>query len=495
MKNSIIKKLIVLVLSACFIFTAFGCSSNTNDVYVTSVTSSGSNALGENVFTVNYSDGSSDTFTVKNGMNGQNGQDLSIDEVYQKYCEEVENISYAEFLAIYMGELSINTSEDLSRSIAKNLTSSLMLYAEFYETTTSTNPFTGKVTTSTALGISSGSAVVYKITSDAVYVITNYHVVFSPYADTSLDVNQISHKINGYFYGAEDDPVPTQQKDEIGCTINDYGNFAVSFEYVGGSIRHDIAMLKASKESVLKVSPKVSAVTFANDYNVGETVVAIGDMESMGISATKGMVSIEKEQVSLAIDGTKRSYLVLRTDVAINHGNSGGGLFNAKGELVGITNGGHTNGTSSNDKDITTAINYALPCDIIKEVADNMYYYEMDGDLSTKGAYVPKLGITVIGGNPYYDYDESTGDGVCKEKIVVNEVTEGALADGKLLENDVLISVVVDNKTFTLNRNFDIGTALLAVRPNSTVVFNYERNSENGSWTQVFTSSMISAVE
>lgn len=485
MNNSLLKKLIIIALAICLVFTAIGCANGETEVYVTSVTSSGANALGESVFTVNYSDGSSDTFTLKNGENGNDGADVTIDDIYQKYCVEVENISYEDFLSIYMGSLTVNTTEDLSKSIAKNLTSSLMLYAEFYEYNAST----------VALGRSSGSAVVYKITDDSVYVLTNYHVVFNNASIPTLNTNKISHKITGYFYGAEDTPTATLNKDSYGCTVYDYGSFSVAFEYVGGSIRHDIAMLKASKESVLKVSPSVSAVTFANDYKVGETVVAIGDTEGMGISATKGIVSIEKEQVAFALDNTTRYYWVLRTDVAINHGNSGGGLFNAKGELVGITNGGHTNGTSNAGDTIATAINYALPCDIIGEVADNMYFYETDGNSSTVGAYVPKIGVTVMGGNPYYDYDETTGVGVVKESVAVTEVTTGALAYGNLQVNDIITSVIVDGKTFTINRNFEIGNALLAVRPNSTVVFNYTRNSTPRSWTQVFTSSMISVVE
>ena len=131
MNNSLLKKLIIIALAICLVFTAIGCANGETEVYVTSVTSSGANALGESVFTVNYSDGSSDTFTLKNGENGNDGADVTIDDIYQKYCVEVENISYEDFLSIYMGSLTVNTTEDLSKSIAKNLTSSLMLSGQY----------------------------------------------------------------------------------------------------------------------------------------------------------------------------------------------------------------------------------------------------------------------------------------------------------------------------------------------------------------------------
>ena len=505
MKNRFVKLFVILALSLsiCFSFALTGCTdftSSQSDVYVTSVTSSGANALGESVFTVTYSDGTTDTFIVKNGTNGQNGangQDVTIDDIYAKYCEEVEQVTYQEFLAIYMGTVDTTpeASTDLTKTVAKNLSSSIMIYGEFYYTTTTTNHWQGTTTTTTSLTLSSGSGVVYKITENYVYFMTNYHVVFYSSADKTLNPNGISHKMSAYLYGSQDAPVDTGNVDEHDAAILDYGNFAIPLEYVGGSIRHDIALVKAPKDVVFAINPTITPITFAEDYKVGETVVAIGDTEGMGITVTQGIVSVYKESVGFALDGTKRYYTVLRTDAAINHGNSGGGLFNAKGELVGITNGGHLNGTNSSGDDIPTAINYALPCDIIKEVVENMFYYEMDGNPDTMGAYVPKLGVTVLSGNPIYEYDPETSVGVLKSTIVVTEVSQTGVTYGNLQVDDILTAVTVDNRTFTISSNDILGSALMAIRPNSTVVFHYERDGVTGTWTCLFTADMISAVE
>ena len=49
-------------------------------------------------YTIVYSDGTKSTFTITNGSNGENGQDLDINAMYQKWLEENENGSYETFL-------------------------------------------------------------------------------------------------------------------------------------------------------------------------------------------------------------------------------------------------------------------------------------------------------------------------------------------------------------------------------------------------------------
>ena len=125
---------------------------------------------------------------------------------------------------------------------------------------------------------------------------------------------------------------------------------------MGGSANSDIALLKANLSDIKAVNDQIKPITFAQGYSVGETVFAIGNAEGEGISATKGIISVDSEEILMEVDGTQRTHRAMRIDAAIYHGNSGGGLFNRNGELVGITNGG--DGDDQN-------INYAIPLSIV----------------------------------------------------------------------------------------------------------------------------------
>ena len=71
---------------------------------------------------------------------------------------------------------------------------------------------------------------------------------------------------------------------------------------------------------------------------VGERVNAIGNAAGGGISVTEGILSVDSEIISVKDDDIVQSYRVMRVDAAINSGNSGGGLFDSSGELIGIVN-------------------------------------------------------------------------------------------------------------------------------------------------------------
>ncbi|MCC7487313.1 MAG: DegQ family serine endoprotease [Burkholderiales bacterium] len=90
---------------------------------------------------------------------------------------------------------------------------------------------------------------------------------------------------------------------------------------------------RPSDVAVLKIDAKnLPSLTLdpADDVKVGEWVVAIGSPYGFENSVTAGIVSAK----SRALDGTYVPFL--QTDVAVNPGNSGGPLFNLKGEVVGI---------------------------------------------------------------------------------------------------------------------------------------------------------------
>ena len=96
----------------------------------------------------------------------------------------------------------------------------------------------------------------------------------------------------------------------------------------------------ASDLAVLKINPK-EELTYAvqghsADLVPGEQVVAIGNpLGTLGGTVTVGYISATEREITMS-DGSKMT--LLQTDTAINSGNSGGGLFNLAGELIGIVN-------------------------------------------------------------------------------------------------------------------------------------------------------------
>jgi serine protease Do len=107
-----------------------------------------------------------------------------------------------------------------------------------------------------------------------------------------------------------------------------------SVDVVGVSVANDIAILRIYDDT-----RELKCATFAsNDYtlSVGEDVFAIGNsLGKFDGTVTKGSISYDQYR-NVEIDGNEMNLIQL--DISVYPGNSGGGLFNLRGELVGIVN-------------------------------------------------------------------------------------------------------------------------------------------------------------
>ena len=92
----------------------------------------------------------------------------------------------------------------------------------------------------------------------------------------------------------------------------------------------DLAIIKIDPATPLQVMP----IGTAHDLMVGETVIAIGNAFGYEHTASVGVVSAVKRDVSLNKEMSYKS--LIQTDACINPGNSGGPLINIHGELVGV---------------------------------------------------------------------------------------------------------------------------------------------------------------
>jgi serine protease Do len=297
---------------------------------------------------------------------------------------------------------------------------------------------------------SAGSGVIYKLDKEKgdAYIITNFHVVHKS------NTNSISDRISVYLYGME------------------AADYAIPATYVGGSINYDIAVLKVTASKVLMRS-NAAAVSVANSDEVAilETVIAIGNPEAEGISATVGCINVESENIYVEFqvqNSTRRvSLRVMRTDAAVNSGNSGGGLFNDKGELVGIVN------AKSSDT-LTDNIGYAIPSNVARAIADNIIHY-CDGSTKTS-VYRCMMGVTVGVKEMYTEYDKTTGKVYKRETVMVAEVDGAGVAYTRLKAGDVINSITIDGVTHKVTRTYHLVDTMLDARVGSQVTINVTRD-------------------
>lgn len=459
-----------LLASAIPFTAAFGCSQNVKSI--ASIDKSESIGLVD-YYTITYTDGTTSTFTVTNGKDGADGQDatpITLDDLYE-YCLQLDSdITKEQFLEKFIADNDALSSEALSslNSLTSVFRSGMKIYTVFRETFTS--QFSHKTTEYDVYY--SGSAVIYKIGEEDSYILTNYHMV---YDSSSVTDGNICYKAYAYMYGSEYEPVREDSSNSYSdITVND--DFALSCEYVGGSAECDVAILKVSTAELKAIYPYAEEVSVNTNYEVGQTVYALGNPDGAGLSLTRGIVSVDIERVALSIKGT-RYYYLLRTDADLDHGSSGGGLFNEYGELIALCNSG--------DEDIQS-INFAIPASTAQAAADSILDYYLSGDTSQSG-YRLYLGVTLSEENCRYVYDAATLSGKICADVTVSEPDSGSEnpIGGKpaqlmgLQAGDIIRAFTLNGKEYSVNRIFEVTDFLMRVREGDVVSVTYERDGEN----------------
>ena len=230
-------------------------------------------------------------------------------------------------------------------------------------------------------GFSSGTG--FFISSDG-YVITNHHVI-----DGGTEVTVTTH---------DDQEYPA--------------------EIVGYEANNDLAVLKVEGENLPCVT-----IGSSSDLLVGDQVVAIGNvLSTFASSLTVGYVS----GVDRVVDTQGIAMNMIQTDVAINSGNSGGPLFNMKGEVVGITtakfSGQSTSGVS------IEGIGFAIPIDDVTGMVEDLKNFGY-----VTGAY---LGVMVM------DVDASAQYYGVPAGAYVDDVTAGGAAEkGGVQSGDIITEI------------------------------------------------------
>ena len=314
-----------------------------------------------------------------------------------------------------------------------------------------------------------GAGVVYKLDKESgdAYIITNFHVVYNV---SSVNPSGISNDIIVYLYGQE------------------YSDYKISASYLGGSLEYDIAILKVEDSEVIKNSPVLEAeLGDSETVRAFDKVFVIGNPEAFGIAVTEGIVSVESEQLSMTgADGkTDVEFRVMRVSAAVNNGNSGGGLYDENGNLIGIINAKRQGSDVDN-------IGYAIPVNLAVALAENIIY-NCDGNLKTS---IKKclLGVTISIEATGVEINPDTEDIRIREVVYVKEMTDSSIVKGKVLVGDVITAITVDGVRHEVTRLHHVTDNMLYARVGSVVTLEITRGDSNISVTIEMTDSSVTTV-
>ena len=210
--------------------------------------------------------------------------------------------------------------------------------------------------------------------------------------------------------------------DIISVKLNDGREF--KGRIIGTDPSTDLALVKIEGEDLPTIP-----VGDSDQLKIGEWVLAVGNPFNMTSTVTAGIVSAKARSLGVYNKGVES---FIQTDAAINQGNSGGALVNARGELVGI------NSVLYSPTGSYSGYGFAIPTSIMtKVIADLKQYGTVQRAM---------LGIS---GRPL-DNDGQTMDPELKKKaeelgasegVWVAEVVENGSASGILQEDDVIIGI------------------------------------------------------
>jgi serine protease Do len=168
---------------------------------------------------------------------------------------------------------------------------------------------------------------------------------------------------SGFIIDAENGYIVTnnhvvRDAEEVRITLHD--DSTIPAEIVGRDEKIDIAVLKVDTDK------KLQAVEFGNSdkMRVGDWIVAIGNPFGLGGTVTAGIVSARQRDIN---SGPYDDYI--QTDASINRGNSGGPMFNLKGEVIGI------NTAIFSPSGGSVGIGFAIPMALAKPVIDQLIKY------------------------------------------------------------------------------------------------------------------------
>ena len=217
-------------------------------------------------------------------------------------------------------------------------------------------------------------------------------------------------------------------------------------QIIGSDPSNDIAVIKIDAKGLT-----TATIGDSSTVDVGDLAVAIGNpLGQLGGTATTGIISALDR--TLDVEGT--TLTLMQTDAAINGGNSGGGLFNSKGELIGIVE-------SKASAVGVEGLAFALPINTVAPIIND--FIENGGNTQVADG-IPAVGVVISDvseENAQYYGLESAG-------VYIAQVTgENAMKSG-FQEGDRIVSfngsqISNSSEFITLVRKCKVGDTVTVV--------------------------------
>ena len=277
------------------------------------------------------------------------------------------------------------------------------------------------ITAASSSGSSLTTEQVADLVSPSVVVITTEQVVYSQWS--WYGQNQVESGAGSGVIISSDGYILTcahvvDGASTITVTIGDKDYTAT---LVGEDTTSDIAVIKIDADGL-----PPATVGNSDSLKVGQSVMAVGNpLGELGGTVTGGMISALNRSVTLQGSSSVNTMSLIQMDASVSPGNSGGGLFNMNGELVGIVNAK----SSSSDAE---GLGFAIPINDAIKVAQELL----------ENGYVtgrPYLGITYLA---VEDAQTAAQLGVNAYGVYVVEVVKGGPAEKAGLQaGDRIVSV------------------------------------------------------
>ncbi len=185
-------------------------------------------------------------------------------------------------------------------------------------------------------------------------------------------------------------------------TVEDVNGNIYDAELIGYDTKTDIAVIKIDAHDL-----DYAEISDSDALEIGDDAIVIGNPLGNGISVSNGIISALNKEVVIE---NETMYLI-QTNAAVNQGNSGGGLFDINGNLIGIVNAKSGN-TSSNVS--VEGLGYAIPSNLVVEIANDIIDNGYVKDRATLGVTVSN--ISQMQGFPDGLYIISIQEGSAAEK-------------------------------------------------------------------------------
>ena len=265
------------------------------------------------------------------------------------------------------------------------------------------------------------TAQVSEMVSPSVVVITTEQVVYSQwswYGQSQVESGAGSGVIissDGYILTCDH---VVSGASNITVTIGDKDYTAT---VVGEDSTSDIAVIKIDADGL---TPAI--VGDSDKLAVGDNVLAVGNpLGELGGTVTSGIVSALNRSVSIQGSSSVNTMSLIQMDASVSPGNSGGGLFNMNGELIGLVNAK----SSSSDAE---GLGFAIPINDAIKVAQDLLE---NGYVSGR----PYMGITYLA---VTDAQTAAQLNVNAYGVYVVDVVQGGPADkAGLKTGDRIVSI------------------------------------------------------